>query len=71
MGTKRKVATWWQRRPHEFVVRPHKWKPKDGEIVFASKGQMLNFARTTGMVLKERIIHDTVRDHRRIGTADT
>ena len=55
MGTKRKVALWWRRRRNEYVVLPPGWKPeKHGEITFASLDLMVEFARASGLILRER-----------------
>ena len=54
MGTKRKVALWYERRRGEYVVLPPNWKPKDdGSIVFTDRGQMLAFARASRLVLRQ------------------
>lgn len=54
MGTKRRIAEWWMRRPGEFVLRPPGWKPGDGDIVFTQQSQMMEFARASRLVLKQR-----------------
>lgn len=53
MGKKRRIATWWMRRPGEFVVRPPGWKPGDGDIVFTQQSQMMEFARASRLVLRD------------------
>lgn len=54
MGTKRRVCIWHQRRKNEYLVEPPGWKPEDGDIIFSNQGQMLEFARASRLVLKER-----------------
>lgn len=53
MGTRRKVAIWFKRGRKEYVVMPPGWKPKEGFIVFSDKAQMIEFARASGLVLKD------------------
>lgn len=53
MGTKRRVCLWYRRGKREFVAWPAGWKPKDGDIVFSHKEQLIAFAMSAGMVLKE------------------
>lgn len=52
MGTRRKVATWYIRRPGEFVVFPPGWGKNPG-LVFSKQSQMLEFARASRLVLKQ------------------
>ena len=54
MGTKRRIAEWWVRSKGEYVVAPAGWKPRDGEIVFTEKKDMLGFARAARLILRER-----------------
>ena len=55
MGTKRKVCVWWRRGKHDYACLPHGWKPqRDGEISFANKEKLLEFARAGKMILKEK-----------------
>lgn len=53
MGTKRRVATWYQRRKGEYVVLPPGWKPRDGELVFTTQGQMMAFAKASKLMLRQ------------------
>ena len=55
MGTKRRVCVWEQRGSREFAVEPPGWRPKDGDIIFTKRSQMLDFARAAGLILKERV----------------
>lgn len=53
MGTKRRVAVWYQRRKGEFVVIPPNWKARDGELVFTTQGQMMAFAKASKLILRQ------------------
>ena len=53
MGTKRRVAVWFQRRKGEYVVLPPGWKRRDGELVFTTQGQMVAFARASKLMLRQ------------------
>ncbi len=53
VGTRRKVATWYIRRPGEFVVIPPGWRKNDPGLVFTKQSQMLEFARASRLMLKQ------------------
>ena len=52
MGTRRKIALWWQRSYSEFVVVLPEWK-HGVEMVFRNQRDMLSFARGAGRMLKQ------------------
>ena len=53
MGTKAKKAIWFCRGKREYHVMPPGWKPSQGDIVFSSWEQMLEFARASRLILKD------------------
>lgn len=54
MGTKRKVAIWWAQGPGVFrVIAPGMGKAKDVELTFTKQSQMLEFARSARLILKQ------------------
>lgn len=55
MGTKRRVAIWYKRGHGEYCVIPPGWKPRDGDIVFSKKTQLIDFARASGLILREKV----------------
>ena len=70
MGTKRRVCIWFKRRKNEYVAI-YPGQPKNTETVFPDQGAMVEFARASGFVLKERV--QNVRnnhDRRRISSLD-
>ena len=55
MGTRRRICLWWQRGKHDYCCLPPGWKPeRDGEISFSSKENLISFARSGRMILKEK-----------------
>lgn len=52
MGTRRKVAVWYMRRPGEYVVIPPGWRAE--YLIFQNRRQMVEFARAARLILKER-----------------
>lgn len=54
MGTKRKVAIWFLRRRGEYVILSYPGKPKNVDHIFNSQFDMMEFARSAGLILKER-----------------
>jgi len=54
MGTKRKVAIWFLRRRGEYIILSYPGKPKNFDCVFHSQFDMMEFARSAGLILKER-----------------
>lgn len=52
MGTRRKVAVWYMRRPGEYVVIPPGWRTE--YLIFQNRRQMVEFARASRLILKER-----------------
>lgn len=54
MGTRRKVAIWWAQGPGVFrVIAPGMGKAKDVELTFTKQSQMLEFARSARLILKQ------------------
>ena len=53
MGTRRRVAAWYVRRPGEFVVVLPGQKKNDPELVFSKQSQMVEFARASKLVLRQ------------------
>lgn len=53
MGTRRRVAIWYVRRRGEFVVKPQGKGYGKAELVFPSQTEMLSFARSARLVLKQ------------------
>lgn len=51
MGTRRRVAL-WHRRGREYVVRPAGWH-KLVELVFCTKTDMIEWAHSARMVLRD------------------
>ena len=54
MGTRRKVAVWFLRRKGEYVILDYPGKPKNFDCVFHSQNDMMEFARSAKLILKER-----------------
>lgn len=67
MGTKRKVAIWFLRRRGEYVILSYPGKPKNFDCVFHSQLDMMEFARASGLVLKERVIGNVRNSYDRAG----
>ena len=54
MGTKARKCIWWQRGKRDYIVEPPGWKPKHGIISFVDKEGMIEFARASKLVLKQK-----------------
>lgn len=54
MGSKRRVAIWCIRKKNEFVILDYPGKPKNFDCVFHSQNDMMEFARSAKLILKER-----------------
>lgn len=54
VGSKRRVAIWYIRNKGEYVVIPPH-KPKNIDYIFCNQRDMLEFARASHFVLKERV----------------
>lgn len=54
MGTRRKVCIWYKRRKNEYVAI-YPGQPKNTENVFPDQGSLVEFARASRLVLKERV----------------
>lgn len=64
MGTRRKVAVWYLRRRGEYVIADYPGKPKNLDCVFNSQNDMVEFARSAGLILKERDSNDGTHGNR-------
>ncbi len=53
MGTRRRVAIWFIRRHGEYVILSYPGKPKNLDCVFPSQNEMLAFARSARLMLKQ------------------
>jgi len=71
MGTRRKVCIWYKRRRGEYVAI-YPGQPKNTENVFPDQGSLVEFARASGLVLKERVVQNVRNNHdrRRISSLD-
>ena len=54
MGSKRRVAVWYIRKKNEYVILDYPGKPKNLDCVFRSQNDMMEFARSAKLILKER-----------------
>ena len=54
MGSKRRVAIWRIRKKGEYVILDYPGKPKNFDCVFHSQLDMMEFARSAKLILKER-----------------
>ena len=72
MGSKRRVAIWRIRKKGEYVILDYPGKPKNFDCVFRSQNDMVEFARASGLVLKERVVQYVRNNHdrRRISSLD-
>ena len=64
MGTRRKVAVWYLRRRGEYVILSYPGKPKNLDCVFHTQNDMMEFARSAGLILKERDYNDCTHGNR-------
>lgn len=71
MGTRRKVCIWYKRRRGEYVAI-YPGQPKNTETVFPDQGALVEFARASRLVLKERVVQNVRNNHdrRRISSLD-
>ena len=67
MGSKRRVAIWYVRKKNEYVILDYPGKPKNFDCVFHSQNDMMEFARASGLVLKERVVQYVRNNHDRGG----
>lgn len=66
MGTKRRVCVWYRRKRNEYVA-VYPGQPKNTETVFPSQDALIEFARASGLVLKERVIGNVRNGYDRAG----
>ena len=66
MGTRRKVCIWYKRRRGEYIAI-YPGQPKNTETVFPDQGALVEFARASRLVLKERVVQNVRNNHDRGG----